>query len=120
MIATDKMALTTVESKGFQWLMKTIVPLYKEPSRRTITRLIEMRYKALKEDFIIKIEKAICYSLIYDNWTDITNQNYFGVTIHYLTEELKMKSGCIGVFLLHKNHTAEYLAYSLNTLKILN
>lgn len=115
MIATDKMPLITVENKDFQWLMKTTVPLYKVPSRRTITRLIEMRYKALKEDFIIKIEKAICYSLTCDNWTDITNQSYLGVTIHYLTEELEMKSGCIGVFPLHKNHTAEYLAYSLNT-----
>lgn len=53
MIATDKMALTTVENKGFQQLMKTTVPLYKVPSRRTITKLIEMRYEALKEAFII-------------------------------------------------------------------
>ncbi|XP_012218599.1 zinc finger BED domain-containing protein 4-like [Linepithema humile] len=115
MIVTDKMALTTVENEGFQWLMKTIVPLYKVPSRRTITRLIKMRYETLKENFIIKIKKAICYSLICDDWAIITNQRYLGVTIHYLTEELKMKSGCIGVFPLHKNHTAEYLAYFLNT-----
>ncbi|XP_071569776.1 zinc finger BED domain-containing protein 4-like [Temnothorax nylanderi] len=115
MIAVDKMALTTVENKGFQWVMKTAVPLYKLPSRRTITRLIEARYGLLKEGFIIRVEKAICYSLTCDNWTDNTNQSYLGVTIHYLTEEIEMKTGCIGVFPLHKNHTAEYLADSLNT-----
>ncbi|XP_036142944.1 zinc finger BED domain-containing protein 4-like [Monomorium pharaonis] len=116
MLAVDKMPLSAVENKGFKKLMKTIVPLYKVPSRRTVTRLLEDRYKTLKNNFIAKIDGAICYSLTCDNWTDITNQSYLGVTIHYLTDELKMKSGCIGVFPLYKNHTAEYLAKSLNTI----
>lgn len=115
MIAVDRLALATVENKGFQWLMKTIAPIYKVPSRKTMTRLIEMRYETLKKNFIIKVEKAICYSLTCDNWTDVTNQSYLGVTVHYLTDELEMKSGCIGVFPLDKNHTAEYLTYSLST-----
>ncbi|KYN04655.1 Zinc finger BED domain-containing protein 4, partial [Cyphomyrmex costatus] len=114
MISVDKMVLATVENKGFQYLMKITVPLYKSPSRKTITKLIEAKYRSLKEDFIINIKKSICYSLTCDNWTDNTNQSYLGVTIHYVTEEIIMKTGYIGIFPLYENHTAEYLSDSLN------
>lgn len=46
------MPLSTVQNKGFKFLMKTVAPLYNVPSRRTVTRLIDARYEVLKERFI--------------------------------------------------------------------
>ncbi|KYN28701.1 hypothetical protein ALC57_01877 [Trachymyrmex cornetzi] len=54
MISVDKMVLSTVENKGFRYLMKITVPLYKPPSRKTITKLIEAQYRSLKEAYYFK------------------------------------------------------------------
>lgn len=38
MIAKDNMPLQTVDNEGFRNLMKTIVPLYSVPGRKSITK----------------------------------------------------------------------------------
>lgn len=113
MIAVDKLPLSTVEAKGFKMLMKTTVPLYNIPSRKTITNMIEARYAIMKEQFAKTIEQVSSYTLTCDNWTDVTNQSYLGVTIHYLGDDYKMKNGCLDVLPLDTNHTSDYLHDSL-------
>lgn len=49
MIAVDNAPLSTVENDGFKLLMKTAVPLYNLPSRKTITRLMAIKYEMLKK-----------------------------------------------------------------------
>lgn len=118
MIAKDKEPLSIVHREGFKHLMKIIVPLYRIPDRRKITKLMENRYVELKEFYKANLERALSYTLTCDNWTDCTFQSYLGVTIHYLSQEFQnliMKNGCLGVFPLHTNHTAEYLAECLNS-----
>lgn len=70
MIAVDKMPLSTVQNEGFKLLMKT-APLYTMPSRKTVTRLINVRYDVLKERFIATLKEIDSYSITCDNWTDV-------------------------------------------------
>lgn len=44
MIAKDNLPLSIVENEGFQRFMKIITPLYKVPSRKTITKLLDAKY----------------------------------------------------------------------------
>ena len=113
MIAIDKLPLSTVEAKGFKMLMKTTAPLYKIPSRKTVTIMIEARYEMMKKQFREKVKELSSYTLTCDNWTDVTNQSYLGVTIHYLGADCEMKNGHLGVLPLDKNHTSDYLHDSL-------
>lgn len=113
MIAVDKLPLSTAEAKGFKMLMKATAPLYNIPSRKTITNMMETRYEKMKEQFREKIKEVSSYTLTCDNWTDVTNQSYLGVTIHYLGADCEMKNGCLGVLPLDKNHTSDYLHDSL-------
>ncbi|XP_024875341.1 zinc finger BED domain-containing protein 1-like, partial [Temnothorax curvispinosus] len=115
MIAKDKEPLSIVNKEGFKVLMKTVAPLYRIPDRKTLTKLMDNRYVEAKECYKSTLEKALSYTLTCDNWTDCTFQSYLGVTIHYLSEDLVMKNGCLGVFPLHTNHTAEYLTECLNS-----
>ncbi|XP_071634351.1 E3 SUMO-protein ligase ZBED1-like [Temnothorax longispinosus] len=115
MIAKDKEPLSIVNKEGFKVLMKTVAPLYCIPDRKTLTKLMDNRYVEAKECYKSTLEKALSYTLTCDNWTDCTFQSYLGVTIHYLSEDLVMKNGCLGVFPLHTNHTAEYLTECLNS-----
>ncbi|XP_036143022.1 uncharacterized protein LOC105840848 [Monomorium pharaonis] len=49
MIAKDNMPFATVEKKGFRTFMKMVSPLYKIPSRKKITNLVEEKYEFLSE-----------------------------------------------------------------------
>lgn len=109
MIASENLPLSIVESKAFKRLMNTAVPLYTIPSRRTITRLIDAKYDVLKERFKDDLKLASTYTLTCDIWTDVGNQSYLGVTIHYLQHEFVLTNATIGVFPLTQNHTADYI-----------
>ena len=105
--------ISIVEFEGFRELLKLLVPLYKIPSRKTITRKLESRYDVLKKDFIKELENVPHYCITADNWTDCSNQSYMGFTIHYLTASLKMKSRFLSCFPLYDRHTAENLKASM-------
>lgn len=113
MIAAEKLPLSIVESKGFKRLMNTAVPLYTVPSRRTITRLIDAKYDILKKRFKEDLKLNSTFTLMCDIWTDVTNQSYIGVTIHFLRHELVLSNAMIGVFPLMQNHTANYIKETL-------
>ncbi|CAL1672165.1 unnamed protein product [Lasius platythorax] len=103
------MPLSTVQNKGFKLLMKTVTPLYTVPSRKIVIRLIDVRYEVLKERFIATFKEVDSYSITCDNWTDVSNQSYLDVTIHYVTEQIGMKSGCIEVFPISENHISQWV-----------
>ncbi|KYN21735.1 hypothetical protein ALC57_05886, partial [Trachymyrmex cornetzi] len=71
MLAKDNMPFSTVEKEGFYTLMKTLVPLYKIPCRKTITRCLEEKYEILSR--LIKNQLATKYvSLTTDISTEKT------------------------------------------------
>nr|XP_012217189.1 PREDICTED: zinc finger BED domain-containing protein 1-like [Linepithema humile] len=118
MIATDNAPLSIIKNDGFKLLMKTAVPLYKLPSRKTITRLMAVKYEMLKEDVKLHLKELTSYTITCDNWTDVSNLSYIGVTIHYATTDGILKNRCLAVEPLHENHTAQYLSEIL--LSVLN
>ncbi|EZA61658.1 Zinc finger BED domain-containing protein, partial [Ooceraea biroi] len=108
-IAKNNLPFDLVESEGFLVLMRKAIPLYKVPSRRTITRLMEERYDGLStliKEELVKIHD-IC--LTTDVWTESKNtKSFIALTAHYLINE-QHKSVTIGVEELTDRHTADYL-----------
>lgn len=113
MMAVDQLPFSTVDKRGFRYFMKTVAPLYDLRGRKTFTSLMDSRYLTLKENLILKLDAAICFSITCDNWTDIKSQSYLGVTGHFLMPDLTIINANIGVFPLDERHTAEYLKESL-------
>ncbi|KAL1488133.1 hypothetical protein ABEB36_015091 [Hypothenemus hampei] len=56
MIAKDNLPYQTVEKEGFKFLMKTIIPLYKVPGRKSITQRMEEKYSFLSSCIKQKME----------------------------------------------------------------
>jgi len=110
MIAVDNASLSIVENDGFKLLMKTAVPLYNLPSRKTITRLMAIKYEMLKKNVKVHLKEVMSYTITCDNWTDISNQSYIGITIHYAMPNGVLKNRCLAVEPLHESHTAAYLS----------
>jgi len=110
---TKDVPLSIVENEGFQQLMRTVACLYKFPSRKIITKLLDLKYEILKSEFINNIKNVSLFTITCDIWTDVSNKSYLGVTIHYLKTETLLTKGTIGVIPLENNHTSEYIKNEL-------
>lgn len=114
MIAKDNLSFNTVEKKGFQYLMKMTVPLYKVPGRKTIITLMEEKYDFLTNIMKIKLSTVKHLCITTDIWTDTLNtRSYLGMTVHFAANG-KLTSVIIGVTELSERHTSDYLAQWLS------
>lgn len=112
MICKDLLCLSFVEHAGFKAVLEYTSPLFKMPSSDTITRKMEIKYELLKEKFALELEHVECYCITCDNWTDLANDTYIGVTIHY-RKDSELVSGTLGCIPLKERHTSEYLLEKL-------
>lgn len=107
MIAKDNLPFTTVENEGFQRFMKKFSPLYKIPSRKKITNLIEEKYEFLSGMIKNQFSTINNLCLTTDIWTDTLNtKSFLGLTAHFISTET-YKSVTIGVTELNDRHTSE-------------
>ncbi|XP_066590570.1 E3 SUMO-protein ligase ZBED1-like [Prorops nasuta] len=107
MIAKDNCTLSTVEKKGFQKLMKAVAPMYKIPSRKCITQLIEEKYSVLSTVVRERLSSLEHICLSTDIWTDTINtKSYIGITVHYVWGET-LKSATFSIMDLSERHTAQ-------------
>lgn len=116
MIAKDNQPFQIVEDEGFQHFVKTAIPLYKVPGRKSITRLMEEKYELLSMVIKSKLSAVDTLTLTSDVWTDTLNiRSYLGMTAHFISEA-KLQSVMLGVTPLEERHTADYLSeWLLNT-----
>lgn len=109
MIAKDNLPFRIVEKEGFRTFMSTVLPLYKIPSRKSITHLMEEKYSLLSSMIKTQLSEVKYLSLTTDIWTETLNtKSFLGLTAHFLVGE-QHKSVTIGVVELTERHQSEYL-----------
>ena len=109
LIAKDNLPFQTVDKEGFKNLMRTIVPLYSVPGRKSITQKMEEKYYYLSACEKQKLKTIDYFSMTADIWTDVLNTvSYLGITAHYIFEK-ELKSTAIGVTELTERHTSDVI-----------
>ena len=95
--------------------MQVVAPLYKPPSRKTITSMLDSKYATLSAKVKADLENIESLSLTTDCWTEMGHsKSYMGVTVHYPHSNLpKIVSINLGCFPLDNNHTDNYLSSEL-------
>ncbi|XP_066586476.1 E3 SUMO-protein ligase ZBED1-like isoform X2 [Prorops nasuta] len=118
MITKDNMPLQTVEKEGFKVFVNSLVPLYKIPSRCTMTRLMEEKYNILSNLIKVQLSNVDNISLTTDIWTEPLNtKSFLGLTAHFIKKD-RHKSITIGVTELTERHSSEYIEmWLLNVVK---
>ncbi|XP_017480490.1 PREDICTED: zinc finger BED domain-containing protein 1-like isoform X3 [Rhagoletis zephyria] len=87
MIVVDDMPLCTPEKRGFLKFCKTLQPMYKVPTEKTMTSKIETKYSAIRLKVKNELSQAKSVCLTSDIWTNSsTMQSYVGLTIHFVKE----------------------------------
>lgn len=109
MLVKDNMPLSSVEKDGFNYFMKKVLPIYKVPSRKTITKLISSKYNVLSVQIKNKFTLVETITLTTDVWTDTINtKSYLGMTVHFLGLcKLKLESVTLRVLQLNERHTSQ-------------
>ena len=106
----ENLPLSISQSEGFLYYNSKNTPLWSPPSRQTLTRLMETKYKTAAELVKSALMEVPAMCLTADTWTDShTTKSYLGMTVHFpvLTA---MTNACIGVMKLEESHTGLYLA----------
>ncbi|KAE8744658.1 hypothetical protein FOCC_FOCC008719 [Frankliniella occidentalis] len=107
------MPLSTPESEGFLYYNSKTTPLWKPPSRQTMTRLMEAKYMITADLVKSALSELPAVCLTADSWTDShTTKSYLGTTVHFVLDSA-METACIGVMRLEERHTGVYLAEKL-------
>lgn len=107
MIAKDDLLFAKVEKEGFKTFMRIVAPLYKIPSRKKITSLVEEKYEFLSGMIKTQFSNIKNLCLTTDIWTDTLNtKSFLGLTAHFILKET-YKSVTIGVTELNDRHTSE-------------
>lgn len=109
MICRDNMSIRCVEREGFSHFVKTICPIYKIPSRSTVTILIEQKYDKCKlylKDLLSKVHHV---SLTSDICTIMNStRSFLVITSHFINPETSiLESICLKAIQLTERHTGE-------------
>ncbi|XP_068577816.1 E3 SUMO-protein ligase ZBED1-like [Cebidichthys violaceus] len=111
-IATNCRPASVVEDVGLRNVLRiaTNDDTYEPPSRRTITRRIHELYEKERTTKATALQRAPTVALTGDYWTSLGNQNYLGVTVHYIDEQWELHSHALTVMQTEDRHFAETCA----------
>lgn len=98
MICLDNRPFSIVEAKGFQELMNFVEPRYKMPSRNHFSgKVIPDLYSETRERVSKMLHEAEHVSLTTDMWSSSMNDDYLGVTAHFIDEDFTLNHVCLEV-----------------------
>lgn len=85
LISCGTLPVRLVDNKGFQFFIQNMLPRYKLPSRRTMTRLIEPKFDRVRKKIEDRLSGTNCLAITCDSSTDtLNNRSYLGVTCHFM------------------------------------
>ena len=84
------------------------------PSRRRLSgRLLDTLYEIVMEEIRKDLQFAEFFSLTADGWTSKAQESFIGLTIHFLTENVELRSFCLSVIPLTASHTWLSVAHAI-------
>ncbi len=110
MFAKDYQPFSVVEYAGFKELVGMLDPTYTLPSRLTLKKMVEEKYKEAKEKAKEEVKKARAVSLTSNMWTSLHMDAYLAVTCHFINENDQMSTVLLGVGTFSNSHTSENIA----------
>ena len=118
MIVADNMPLQIPENRRFRKFAATACPLYKLPSRKTLTRMMDAKYESLGDRVKITLANVQHLSFTTDCWTESkTTKTHMALIVHYpLEDSSTIGSTNLGCFPFNESHTGLYLGTELQKL----
>ncbi|XP_063215791.1 zinc finger BED domain-containing protein 4-like [Bacillus rossius redtenbacheri] len=98
MICLDRQPFSVVEDKGFNALVDHLEPRYAMPSRKYFAnKVIPSMYAETVSSVQKTLSEAEFVSVTMDLWTSTANDDYLGVTVHFIDRDFCAQHICIEV-----------------------
>ncbi|XP_060182151.1 zinc finger BED domain-containing protein RICESLEEPER 2-like [Lycium barbarum] len=110
MLILDELPFHFVEKEGFREFIKKNQPLFRVPSRRTVTRDCYLVFGEEREKFIKYLKETsprVC--LTTNTWTYIQRINYICLTVHFIDSDWLLHKRILN-FQVVTNHKGDELA----------
>jgi hypothetical protein len=102
-------SMRTVESQAFRRYQVFLDPNAPTFSRTTITRELRVLFLKGKESFAQRLEEQIrsggFVSLPLDVWSSLSRQDFMGITVHFIDEDMHFQSGLLDFVPLTEGHS---------------
>ncbi|KAK7898280.1 hypothetical protein WMY93_019133 [Mugilogobius chulae] len=106
----------TVEKPSFKSMLRKFDKQYDLPGKSFFSETaVPQTYEAVRGKVLKEIKKIKHFSATTDMWSSVGMTPYICLTVHYLTEDWKLKSLCLQTAFMPQNHTAENLAEVLQS-----
>lgn len=111
-IAKNCRPVNIVEDDGLREVIRTASgdTSYNLPSRGTIVSKIHTLYEGERAQRRNMLEQAKDIALTGDHWTSVNNENYLGVTAHFVDKDWTLQSFALTVSKTEERHYAEACA----------
>ena len=110
-ISKDMLPIYTVEKEGFRRLTYTLDSKYEIPSAKYFSSVaIPALYEKTRETVAVEIQSAYYFSSITDMWSSSTMEPYFSYTMHFITNDWTLQSGCLQTLFVPKDHNTDNLS----------
>uniref|UniRef100_A0A3P9K018 HAT C-terminal dimerisation domain-containing protein n=1 Tax=Oryzias latipes TaxID=8090 RepID=A0A3P9K018_ORYLA len=108
-IAKDCRPISMVVDSGFLDVLQVASQdsSYKPPSRATVMTKIHALYESEKEKRKEVLAQVNYIALTGDHWTSVSNDNYLGVTAHFISDTWELKSFALTILKTEERHFAE-------------
>ncbi|XP_025412696.1 zinc finger BED domain-containing protein 1-like [Sipha flava] len=118
MIFVDYQPLSLVDNIGFLEYSKKLQPLYKPPSRKTLTmKLLPDEYNKIATILKSMLRSVNNVSITTDMWTSDSNRAYLTVTGHFIFND-RLYSPNLSTREIIKIHTGANIATSISAILI--
>lgn len=119
MFIKDYQPFSMVEDEGFKSLMKVLAPNYTLPSRKYLSNtLLNNMYQNCHDKTLEMLNSAKSVCITTDHWTSLKNENYLGVTAHYIDSEFTMNHKVLQCMKYEGRHDAVTIAKELRRVLI--
>uniref|UniRef100_A0A3B3QSC0 HAT C-terminal dimerisation domain-containing protein n=1 Tax=Paramormyrops kingsleyae TaxID=1676925 RepID=A0A3B3QSC0_9TELE len=121
-IATNCRPISIVEDVGLRNVLRIgrNDGTYEPPSRRTVARRIHELYEMERTTKATALQRALTVALTGDYWTSLGNDNYLGVTVHYIDELWELHSHALTVLKIEERHFIQHFIHVVQQWNISN
>ena len=109
------MPMNTVSSrKGFVAMIEKLDPRYRIPSQNYFSQAaIPQMYDEWRKTVKPELSQVEYYASTTDLWSSCTTEPHRSFTVHFLTEDFKLKTRCLETVYFAESHTGENIAIGL-------
>ncbi|XP_017486642.1 PREDICTED: zinc finger BED domain-containing protein 1-like [Rhagoletis zephyria] len=117
MIVREYHPFSVVEDPEFKTLVHMLNPSYKLPTRKTVSSsLMQAIYNETVMTVKARLSRAFAVCLTMDGWTSREQENFIGVTAHYIADDnnrMSLESDLLTCVSYAERHTADNITKKL-------